>query len=151
MIVAGIGDYPRRIRELRTKFGWPIISGMAVRDLRADARSDKRAEQIPGNMAPEEYLLIEDAADPTAVIRWQNAGRIRAKGGQIETALLRYFRQSPGSRVTAEELRYVAGNDGGWPAAVRSLVADGWQIAAHNPRANSIPFGIFILESTDRV
>src|SRR4051812_36647451 len=32
MIVAGIGDYPRRIRELRTDHGWPIISGLSVMD-----------------------------------------------------------------------------------------------------------------------
>jgi len=151
MIVAGIGDYPRRIRELRTKFGWPIISGMAVRDLRADARSNRRhVEQIPGNMAPDEYLLIEDVPDPTAVARWQNAGRLQTKDGQTKSALLKYFLQAPGSRVTAEELRYVANNHGGWPASVRSLVEDGWQIATHNPRKNAIPFGIFILESTAR-
>ena len=27
MVVAGIQDYPRRIRELRVQFGWSIISG----------------------------------------------------------------------------------------------------------------------------
>src|SRR5437016_2797840 len=28
MVISGIGDYPRRIRELRVEYGWPVMSGV---------------------------------------------------------------------------------------------------------------------------
>jgi hypothetical protein len=62
--VAGIGDYPRRIRELRTDHGWPTISGFSVMDLRADElNAGIAAALLPTPMVPEEYLLIEDRQD----------------------------------------------------------------------------------------
>ena len=36
MVVSGISEYARRIRELRVQFGWQIISGMTLRDMQAD-------------------------------------------------------------------------------------------------------------------
>jgi hypothetical protein len=149
MIVAGIGDYPRRIRELRGDHGWPIISGLAVRDMRADAASNKKkgpGEQL-GKMAAEEYLLIEDACDPDAVGRWASALDIREKSADTKTAVLTYLRRAVGKRVTAEELRYVSGNSSGWPAAVRTLRGEGWQISAKADGADKLPWGIYVLES----
>jgi hypothetical protein len=152
MIVAGIGDYPRRIRELRGDHGWPIISGLAVRDMRADSVSEKKgrgSEQL-GKMVPEEYLLIEDVCDPDAVRRWQEAVSIRDKSPDVKAAVLAYFRRAPGKRVTAEELRYVAGNSSTWPAAVRALRAEGWSISSKDVGSSELPWGIYILESATR-
>ena len=149
MIVAGIGDYPRRIRELRADHGWPIISGLAVRDMRADMDSGgpgSRAEQL-GRMAPEEYLLIEDACDPDAVRRWQEAVSIRDQRDDIKSAVLAYLKRAPGKRVTAEELRYVTGNSSSWPLAVHALREDGWAIAAKDYGADELPWGIFIFSN----
>lgn len=145
MIVAGIGDYPRRIRELRGDHGWPIISGLAVRDMRVaidDGRPGSRAEQV-GRMAPEEYMLIEDARDPDAVLRWQEAAVIRDQTADMKTALATYLKRAPGKRVTAEELRYVAGNNSGWPAVIRALREEGWQIASKDDGAEELPWGIY--------
>jgi hypothetical protein len=148
MIVAGIGDYPRRIRELRGNHGWPIISGLAMRDMRADVDSGRpgsNAEHL-GRMAPEEYMLIEDARDSDAVRRWQEAAQIRDRAVDIKSAIAAYLKRAPGKRVTAEELRYVAGNNSGWPAAVRALRAEGWSISSKDNGASNLPWGIYILE-----
>lgn len=148
MIVAGIGDYPRRIRELRGDHGWPIISGLAVRDMRADIDSGgpgSRAEQL-GRMAPEEYLLIEDARDPDAVRRWQEAALIRDQAADMKSAVATYLKRARGKRVTAEELRYVAGNSSSWPAAIRALREDGWPIMSKDHGTDNLPWGIFMLK-----
>lgn len=148
LIVAGIGDYPRRIRELRAAHGWPIISGLAVRDMRADAAAEKRgrgAEQV-SKMAAEEYLLIEDICDQDAVRRWQEAVEIRDRSSDVKSAVLAYLRRAPGKRVTAEELRYVASNSSTWPTAIRELRADGWAIASKGAGSADLPWGLYVLE-----
>lgn len=147
MIVAGIGDYPRRIRELRGDHGWPIISGLAVRDLRAAIGTTgpgSRAEEL-GRMAPEEYLLIEDMRDPDAVRRWQEAPLIRDEAPDMKSAIAMYLKRAPGKRVTAEELRYVADNSSIWPSAIRDLRNDGWLIVSKDHGAENLPWGIFML------
>jgi hypothetical protein len=153
LIVAGIGDYPRRIRELRANHGWPIISGLAVRDMRADAAAaEKRSrgvEQV-SKMAAEEYLLIEDNCDPDAIGRWEQAVTIRDQSSDVKAAVLGYLKRAPGKRVTAEELRYVAGNSRTWPAAVRNLRDEGWSIASKDAGSKDLPWGLFILESSKR-
>lgn len=152
MIVAGIGDYPRRIRELRTDSGWPIISGLAVRDMRAEMNSGRPgsdAEKI-GRMAPEEYMLIEDVCDPDAVRRWEEAVGIREQAANVKAAVAAYLKRAVGKRVTAEELRYVSDNDSSWPAAVRALRSERWDIKSADTDAGSIPWGIYILETLPR-
>jgi hypothetical protein len=149
MIVAGITDYARRIRELRADLGWPIISGLAVRDMRADAAPgvpERRIEQI-SSMVPEEYMLIEDVCDSDAVRRWAEAPAIRDASDDPKDAILTYLRRAAGKRVTAEELRYVGGNTSSWPAAVRTLRQEGWAIAAKGEPDCDLPWGIYVFSS----
>lgn len=146
MIVAGIGDYPRRVRELRTKHGWPVISGMAVRDMHEDDCSQPIPAGLElGSMAPEEYLLIEDRQDLDAVRRWALAARVCEMNDNPEQTLLAYFRQSPGRRITAEELRFVSGNESSWPAMVRALKERGEPIRSRAFGA-ALPSGIYIFD-----
>lgn len=148
MIVAAIGDYPRRIRELRGDFGWPVISGMAVRDMRVDARAVANpGDRLPGDMAPDEYLLLIDHQDLDAVRRWSLAVQMRNKPGILKEKLLNYLLQAVGMRVTAEELRHVGKDDAAWPEAIRSLQADGWDISREAGKATGVPPGLFILNS----
>lgn len=152
MIVAGIGDYPRRIRELRAKHGWPIISGLAVSDMRADAagvKDGRNVEQV-SKMAAEEYLLIENSCDQDAIRRWKEAATIRDQSADVKSAVLAYLRRAPGKRITAEELRYVAGNSSTWPTAVRTLRAEGWSIASKDAGSKDLPWGLYVLESAKR-
>jgi hypothetical protein len=152
LIVAAITDYQRRIRELRAKYGWPIISGMAVSDMREDARlAASPGDRIPGSMAPEEYLLLEDRCDPDAVRRWGIAGSLREEEKPLEGKLLLYLRQAVDKRVTAEELRHVAKDDAGWPAAIRKLQNEGWPIKRESGAAAGVPPGLFVLERGERI
>src|SRR6478752_7088486 len=56
MVVSGIGEYPRRVRELRVEHGWPIISGMTVKEMQEDTDEDQ-GDDLP-QMKPDEYMLI---------------------------------------------------------------------------------------------
>lgn len=143
MIVAAIGDYPRRIRELRTQHGWPIISGLAVRDLRLLPASPAALKNVPTSIAPDEYLLLEDLQDKSAPDRWTVAGgRDRS---QRPAALVKdYLEQFRGQRVTAEELRYLVGNRVDWTSSLAELAASGADIAGIDLAAPGIPPGIFV-------
>ncbi len=144
MIVAAIGDYPRRIRELRGEHGWPIISGMAVRDLRLLGARAEALRSAPASMAPDEYLLLEDLQDMSAPERWRVAGEM-GKVGMRPTALVRaYFEMFPGRRITAEELRYLVGNKSDWAWAVSELVASAFQVAGADLVSPGLPAGIFV-------
>lgn len=148
MIVAGIGDYARRVRELRAKHGWPIISGMAVKDMHEDDRSQLVPAGLElSTMVPEEYVLIEDRQDRDAVRRWAWAAEVRDSSDRPDAALLAYLQRSPGRRITAEELRFVSGNDSGWPALLRRLRQDGALIHSRSFGTAHLPPGIYILES----
>ncbi|MDR3566886.1 MAG: hypothetical protein P4L43_02545 [Syntrophobacteraceae bacterium] len=58
MVVAGIGDWPRRVRELRVQFGWSVVSGLTAKEI---ALAEEVA--LPGTnlaaMKPSEYILID--------------------------------------------------------------------------------------------
>lgn len=147
MIVAGIGDYPRRIRELRTQHGWPIISGLAVRDLRSLHASREALRAVPTGIAPDEYLLLEDRQDRDAPERWTIAGRMRAVDRPPAALVQEYLEQFPGKRVTAEELRYLVGNRTDWTVGVIEMAAAGCRIEGADLKADDAPAGIFILRS----
>ena len=145
MIVAGIGDYPRRIRELRADFGWPILSGLAVRDmlLESNCKTSIDAPQF-SLMAPEEYILVEDSRDQDAVRRWTLAPSIKASNSDPKARLKNFIMQSLGQRVTAEELRSVSGNDSAWPSLLRSLQQDGVTTRSSIFGNRELPPGIFV-------
>ena len=144
MIVAAIGDYPRRIRELRAQHGWPIISGLAVRDLRLLTGGDPAVRAAPSSMAPDEYLLLEDRQDMAASARWKAAGEMRETGASTTALVKLYFELAPNQRITAEELRYLVGNSSDWTAAVTDLVAGGFHIEGADLAGRNLPAGIFV-------
>ena len=147
MIVAGIGDYPRRVRELRTDHGWPILSGFSVMDFRANSLSAGIAvAQLPTPMVPEEYLLIEKRQDAQAVQRWQLASEIRTSDLTVKQKIEKYFRSNVGQRITIEELRYVSNNKTEWASQVREL-AQNYKIKSKFQGDPSMPAGIFVLMS----
>jgi len=145
MIVAGIGDYPRRIRELRAHHGWPIISGLAVRDLRSLPASREALRSVPTGIAPDEYLLLEDHRDEQAPERWTAAGRMRDPAVAPRGLVRSYFEQFPDQRITAEELRYLVGNKTDWISGISDLLETGRVIEGADLAASDTPAGIFIL------
>lgn len=145
MIVAGIGDYPRRIRELRSQHGWPIISGLAVRDLRSLPVSSEALKAVPAGMAPDEYLFLEDRQDRRAPERWTACGIMRDTGAAPRTLVREYFERFPEQRITAEELRYLVGNKTDWTSGVADMITSGRTIDGADLAAADPPAGIFIL------
>lgn len=75
LVVSGIQDYPRRIRELRVQFGWKIYSGVTIKELLQE-ESAVGLEAFTG-MKPDEYVLTDINQDRDAAFRWHTANAIR--------------------------------------------------------------------------
>lgn len=145
MIVAGIGDYPRRIRELRSQEGWPIISGLAVRDMRQLAKGDRDAlRTVPSAIAPDEYLLLQDRQDKAAPARWTEIAAMRKREAPVRTIIREFFERFPNQHITAEELRYLVGNDSAWTSAMLEIVANSCEIDGADLKSTKVPAGIFV-------
>lgn len=145
MIVAGIGDYPRRVRELRSQAGWPIVSGLTLRDLRTLQAPREALKTVPSGVAPDEYLLLEDLQDLQAPERWTACGLMRETSAPARSLVREYFERFPGQRITAEELRYLVGNKTDWVPSIADLLASGRTIEGADLAAANSPPGIFIL------
>lgn len=144
MIVAGISEFARRIRELRVQEGWPILSGMTARELREAEESDDG--DLPPAMRPDQYLLQEDRQDRDAAHRWNMANQIRKSNAGVRDKLLRFFRANVGKHITLEELRYVAGDVSEWARRTRELrTEDGWPIITRNNGDPTLAVGVYVL------
>ncbi|MBX3561952.1 MAG: HNH endonuclease [Sphingomonas sp.] len=152
MIVAGISEYARRIRELRVQEGWPILSGVTANELR-DAGEEERLEgedPLP-RLRPDQYVLMEDRQDRDAAFRWNRANQIRRGNASVRNKLLQFFRENVGQRITSEELRYVAGNVTEWARRTRELrTEEGWPIITRNTGDPSLPVGAYVLERDEQ-
>ncbi len=143
MVVSGIQDYPRRIRELRVEFGWPILSGNALRDL----LPEERAAFPQGSIKVDDYILVRDERDEAAANRWNVANAIRRGDGSVSERVLTYLQVNVGKPVTAEELRYVARDRSEWARRVRELRTEaGWDIATNMTERPDLPPGVYVLE-----
>lgn len=143
MVVSGIQDYPRRIRELRVEFGWPILSGKAYRDL----LPEDRVGFSGASFRIDDYYLLQDEQDRDAALRWNVGNEIRRSAGSVKEKILRYLRANVGAPVTAEELRYVAQDKSEWARRVRELrTEEGWNIATQMTERPDLPPGVYVLQ-----
>ncbi|MBB4836974.1 hypothetical protein HNP52_000025 [Sphingomonas kyeonggiensis] len=146
MIVAGISEYARRLRELRVEEGWPILSGMTAREQREADEDGGNALDLPPAMRPDQYMLQEDRQDRDAAHRWNMANQIRKSDAGVRDKLLRFFRANVGKPITSEELRYVAGNVSEWARRTRELrTEDGWPVVTRTSGDPSLPVGVYVL------
>lgn len=146
MIVAGISEYARRLRELRVEEGWPILSGMTAREQRDADEEGGDASGLPPAMRPDQYLLQEDRQDRDAAHRWNMANQIRKSDAGVRDKLLRFFRANVGKPITSEELRYVAGNVSEWARRTRELrTEEGWPVVTRTSGDPSLPVGVYVL------
>lgn len=142
MVVSGIQDYPRRIRELRVEKGWPIITGMTAKMMSEDG---ELAEKYAG-ISPRSYVLLRDEQDRDAAHRWRTANDIRKQSGGAKSRLLAFFRENVGVPVTGEELVYVAKDAKNWQRRVRELrTEEGWPIFTRLTGGDDLPAGSYIL------
>ena len=144
MVVSGISEWGRRIRELRVQFGWKIASGVTMREM--SSAEELEEEEFP-QMRPDQYMLLDSREDREAARRWKVANEIRKSGGSVQKKVLNYLRSNVGEEVSGEELRYVAGDRTEWARRVRELRTEfGWPISTRNSGRPRLPVGVYLLE-----
>lgn len=147
MVVAGISEYARRIRELRVEHGWPIFTGQALKEALEDERQNFPELAATGTHKKDTYILTENKQDRDAAYRWRLANEIRKSKSSVKHKLLKYFRANVGKRITGEELKYLAKNASEWPRRVRELrTEEGWPIVTRVTGMPSLAVGTYLLE-----
>lgn len=150
MVVSGINDWPRRVRELRVQQGWSIISGVTAKEMAlAEETGDIEIDgKYLSKITPDEYVLLSEERDKEAADRWHQANTIRKmKGVSVQEKILKFLRANVGSPVTGEELRYVADNKSEWARRVRELrTEEGWPVATRTSGWPELPIGTYVLE-----
>jgi len=150
MVVSGISEYARRIRELRVQFGWWIYSGVTFRQMAQnpdDAASFEAMGIDPFSIRPDQYVLMRTEEDREAAHRWNIINEIRRKKIATKDKILEYLRKNVGAQVTGEELSYLAGSTKEWARRIRELrTEDGWPIVTKNTGRDDLPVGVYVLE-----
>jgi len=150
MVVSGISEWARRVRELRVQFGWWIYSGVTFNQMaqNADDEATFKAMGIdPQEIRPDQYVLMRTEQDRDAALRWNILNEIRKKKISVKDKIIEYLRKNVGTPVTGEELSYLAGDAKEWARRVRELrTEDGWPIATKNTGRIDLPVGTYVLE-----
>jgi len=153
LVVAGIGEWARRVRELRVQFGWSICSGVTFKDMAEDEPELALglAEILgtdPRKLRPDQYVLVSSDQDREAAHRWNLLNTIRKrKGLGVKARLLEYMRANVGSPVSIEELRYLAGDKSEWARRMRELrTEEGWPIFTRMQGRSDLPVGTYVLD-----
>jgi len=145
-IVAGIGEWARRLRELRVEHGWSIVNGITAKQMKDEGEFPLDTIDV-SNMRPDEYILLSIKQDREASYRWNVAKTIRSSNKGTRSKILQFFRENVGMPITGEELRYVANNATEWARRVRELRTEyGWPIVTKNNGRPSLPVGTYLLE-----
>jgi hypothetical protein len=145
MVVAGISEWARRVRELRVQFGWTIVSGVAAREMAAEGEFPLENVNVSG-MRPDDYILLDENQDRDAAFRWNKANEIRRKKLGVRDKILEYMRLNVGKQITGEELRYVANNKSEWARRVRELRTEyGWPVVTKTTGMPDLPVGVYVL------
>lgn len=146
LIVSGIQEYARRVRELRVQFGWAIASGVTISEM--EKTGDEAVPELFGGMKSSDYVLLRTEQDRDAAYRWNTANAIRRERASIRDRILRYLRANAGQPVTGEELRYVGGDKTEWARRVRELRTElGWPIMTKSTGRPDLPVGMYVLEA----
>lgn len=151
MVVAGISEYARRLRELRVEQGWPLVSGKMIKEMisNGDATDLESIGVSNANqLKPDTYVLLSLEQDRDTAHRWNSANRIRTSSLSVKDKLLKYFRENVTRNITGEELKYLAKMASEWPRRVRELrTEEGWPIVTRTSGDRSMPVGVYRLES----
>lgn len=156
MVVSGIAEWARRVRELRVQFGWSIFSGVTFQHILEEARAEEDERTVanldslginPSRIKPDQYVLMRDDQDKHAAHRWNVLNEIRRKEASVTVKLIEYFRRNVGEEITGEELRYLAKDKKAWARRVRELRTEqGWPIVTKNSGREDLPIGVYMLE-----
>lgn len=151
MVVAGIDDWARRVRELRVEHGWKILSGVTAKDIVQDWLEEETMPPIDAyleQMQPDDYILLDPNQDREAAHRWKSANRIRKLNLSIKDKILLFFQENIGNEISGEELRYIAQNKTEWARRVRELrTEEGWPVLTKTTGMPELPVGIYVFAS----
>jgi hypothetical protein len=147
LVVSGIQEYARRVRELKVQFGWFIVSGVTAKEMTEEGEFPLEGLDI-SSMSPSDYVLFSTTQDRDASHRWFLANEIRKENLSVRDKILKYFLQNVGKQVSGEELRYVAKDRSEWARRVRELRTEfGWPIVTRNTGRPDLDVGIYLLEA----
>lgn len=152
LVISGISEWARRVRELRVQYGWWIYSGMTFQEM--EEATPEAVEEMkrdlpfdPSKVRPDQYVLIREEEDRDAAHRWNVLNEIRRKKISVKDKLLEYLRRNVGRPVTGEELRYLAGDAKEWARRTRELrTEDGWPVVTRMQGREDLPVGAYLLE-----
>lgn len=145
LIVSGISEWARRVRELRVQFGWSIINGLTVKAMIETGDIDL-GEIDKRKLTKDNYVLISIDVDKEAAYRWNVANEIRNREIGMKEKILLYFQNNVGKQITGDELQYVAeGSE--WARRVRELrTEEGWPISTRINGRPDLPSGVYVFE-----
>ena len=147
LVVSGIQEYARRVRQLKVESGWSIVSGLTARQM-AEENEFPFPEVDVSSMGPSDYILLSTNQDRDAAHRWHLANEIRRENISIRDKILKYLRQNVGRKVTGEELKYLAKDKSEWARRVRELRTEyGWPIVTRNTGKPDLEVGVYLLEA----
>jgi hypothetical protein len=146
MVVAGIQEWVRRLRELRCQFGWNIVNGVTAKEMSQEGEFPLENGDVR-NMGPDDYILLSTEQDKEAAYRWHVANEVRRKRLSVRDKLLEYLRKNVGRPISGEELRYVANEKTEWARRIRELRTEyGWPIVTRVSGNPDLPVGVYMLE-----
>ncbi len=147
LVVSGIQEYARRVRELKVEFGWSIVSGVTAKQIAEEDEFPLENVNV-SSMGPADYILVSTEQDREAAFRWRIANEIRRENISVRDKILKFFRANVGKVITGEELRYVAKNRTEWARRVRELRTEfGWPIVTKNTGRPDLNVGVYLLEA----
>ncbi len=155
MVVSGIGEWARRVRELRVQYGWWIYSGMTFKDIADDEEQQPGTDNLrvdlgfdPRRIKPDQYVLMRVEEDREAAHRWNVLNEIRKSPGSVRDKILTYLRKNAGKEVTGEELKYLARDRKEWARRVRELRTEsGWPVKTKSSGRPDLAVGVYMLEA----
>ena len=147
LVVSGIQEYARRVRELKVQFGWSIVSGLTAKQM-----AEENEFPIPNIdvtiMGTSDYILLSVVQDRDAAHRWNLANEIRRENISVRDKILKFLRKNVGQKVTGEELKYLAKDRSEWARRVRELRTEyGWPVVTQNTGRPDLEVGVYLLEA----
>ena len=147
LVVSGIQEYARRVRELKVQFGWSIVSGVTAKQMAGEDEFQIENVDI-ASMVPADYILVSNEQDREAAFRWRIANDIRKESISVRKKIIKFLRKNVGELVTGEELRYVAKEKTEWARRARELRSEyGWPIVTKNSGRPDLDVGVYLLEA----
>jgi hypothetical protein len=152
MVVSGIGEWARRLRQLRVEKGWRISSGVLFKEIAEDEpeviESFKEALGVdPLSIKTDQYVLMSESQDRDAAHRWYMLNDIRKSKLSVRDKILEYLRRNVGLEIPGDELKYLAKDAKEWARRTRELRTEyGWPVKTKNSGRPDLPVGVYVLE-----